>query len=379
MFKKISNIILIVIFSVMLLLPLLTTNLQNEKVSESEKRKLAPQPVLYTEEGRNKHFIADFEKWLNDNIGFRSSMVINNARMQYYGFNVLSNNSNYLLGPEGELNYANSAIITDFQRNNIYGEEYLKQFANSAQILADYTRSQGAEIFYYQCWDKHSIYPEYFPRTVVQHGKYSKTDGIIEALEKETDITVISPKEELIQAKSETPTYSVWGDPTHWNDRGAYIGYRKLMQTIAETVDASFCILNEDDYDIEIRDTGMTVFGGIHEVDQEEVFTPRNLNVKQDNEKLTLYREDSRHSYWVNAAADNDLRVLIIGDSYFNSFIIKDIAESFHETVLIWGDYLNDTKGIIDAYHPDIVIIEAAERVDRTGGFIKGANEITND
>ena len=62
----------------------------------------------------------------------------------------------------------------------------------------------------------------------------------------------------------------------------------------------------------------------------------------------------------------------MIGDSYFNTFIIDDLAESFHETIIIWGDYLDDAKNIMDAYDADIVIVEAAERVDRTGRIIRG-------
>lgn len=64
--------------------------------------------------------------------------------------------------------------------------------------------------------------------------------------------------------------------------------------------------------------------------------------------------------------------MLIIGDSYFNSFIYDDIAESFHETILIWGDYVGDIQNIIDSYNADIVIVEAAERCDRTDGIIAG-------
>ena len=70
---------------------------------------------------------------------------------------------------------------------------------------------------------------------------------------------------------------------------------------------------------------------------------------------------------------DNDTCLLIIGDSYFESFIVDDLAESFHETVLIWGDYLSDYKAIVDEYSPDIIIIEAAERVDRSYGIMAGA------
>jgi len=43
---------------------------------------------------------------------------------------------------------------------------------------------------------------------------------------------------------------------------------------------------------------------------------------------------------------------------------------------MIWGDYISDIENIVDTYNPDIVIIEAAERVDRTAPIIEAAENI---
>ena len=377
MFNRISKLLFSIVFLAMIILPLVSTNMVNQKVSESENRRLAPQPVIYNGDGtRNEKFIADFESWLNDNIGFRDLMVVNNARMQYYGFNVLANNSNMYLGPHGELNYATDAMIKDYQHNNIYKDEYLKRFAESMQVISDYVEERGARLYYFQCWDKHSIYPEYFPKSVIQHGLYSKTDGMVKALDLYSDVNVISPKEILIDSKEEYNTYSVWGDPTHWTQRGAYIGYLTLMEEINKNDSKPFKVLSEDDYVITTVDCGNTVFGGIHREDKEEKFEIKEPAAELKNDLLTFGADDQRHSYRVNKSADNETRVLIIGDSYFNSFIIDDISESFAETVMIWGDYLDNLEEILDAYPADIVIIEAAERVDRSGRIIKEAEAI---
>jgi hypothetical protein len=131
--------------------------------------------------------------------------------------------------------------------------------------------------------------------------------------------------------------------------------------------------LQETDYIITAPDQGSTLFGGIHRVDNIENFEIKNPGAVLTNEKLTAYSDDKRHRFFTNDHADNNTRLLIIGDSYFNSYIIDDLAESFHETIIIWGEYLSDVQNIIDAYDADIVIIEAAERLDRTGRIIRGA------
>lgn len=376
--NKLMRIIFVICFLTMLGVPLITTNLKQGEISVSENRRLTAMAMLTNQDGSwNSNFTTDFETWINDNIGLRSKFVMANAVLQYKIFHVIANNTDMYLGPRDELNYATPEMLKDYQHDNLYSEDYLKLFANSMQDISDYVKKRGATFFYYQCWDKHSIYPEQFPKTVVQKPSESKTDGLVRALEQYSDVNVVSPKQKLIEAKTNYATYSVWGDPTHWTQRGAYMGYQELMDAInAAETKTSYRVLQESDYNITMEDQGKTLFGCIHKKDFEENFEIKHPNSVLTNYKLQLYGEEPSHSYRTNNCVDNNTRLLIIGDSYFNSFIVDDIAESFHEVILIWGDYLGDIKSIIDAYDADIVVIEAAERVDRSGSIIAGATNL---
>jgi len=327
MTKKRLQIIFILVFGLFLILPVALINWKDETVSEAEKRILAPKAKLILDNGNiNLNFATDFETWINDNIGLRSPIIIANAKLQYHIFDVLSNNSDMLLGPHGEFNYATEYMIQDYQHKNLYSEEYLKEFTDSFQTINDYLATKEIDLFYYQCRDKHSIYPEYFPNTVIQYGEFSKTDGMISALNENTTINVIDPKQDLIDAKKTYQTYSRYGDPTHWSYRGAYVGYLRLMNDINSEFSDKYDVLSEDDYNIVIADLGTWLFGGIHEEDILEYFSIKDPKAIICNEKLTLYSEDDRHSYWVNDAVNNDTRVLILGDSYFNSYLVDGIA-----------------------------------------------------
>lgn len=380
MFNRISRIAFSVLFLSMLTIPLVTTNLQKDRISEDENRKLAPMAELYDADGSlNRHFTADFETWINDNIGQRARMVLDNARMEYNLFNVLPRSKDMYLGPNGELNYATEPMLKDYQHANLYSFQYLRKTAYSLRALRDYARSHDAAFYYFQCWDKHSIYPEYFPTSVVQTGSESKTDGIVKAYNKYTDVNVISPKQALLDEKNVHPTFSVWGDATHWNPRGAYVGYLALMEAINKDSEIQYKVLQESDYDITTPDQGSTLFGNIHEVDHIETFNIRNPHSTMTNEKLTAHAEDPRHRFFTNDDVNNDTRLLIIGDSYFNSFIIDDLAESFHEVIMIWGAYMEDYQGIMDSYCPDIVVVECAERVDLTKLINNAAAKIQSE
>ncbi len=367
MMKRISRTIFIAVFLAMLVIPLVTVNREEGRVSKTENRVLAPMADLINEDGTfNDNFLADFETWINDNIGLRSLFVSANANINYHLFGVLPDNSDMYLGPNGELNYATEVMLEDYRHANLYSEEYLREAAENLQYISDYAEAKGAQFYYYQCWDKHSIYPEHFPNSVLQVGSESKTDGIVRAFEEYSDVSVISPKQDLLDAKSQYDTYSVWGDPTHWTERGAYIGYRKLMDGINAEADTPYRVLQESDYEITVTDQGKTLIGGIHKVDMEEHFEIRDPGAVLTNEKLTLYAEDGRHRFFTNEAAGNKTRLLVVGDSYFNSYIMDDLAESFYETVIIWSAYLGDIQNIIDTYDADIIVLEAAERLDRT-------------
>ena len=374
MIKKTSQIVFICLFLSMLTIPMLCVNLKRGQFSGAEKRLLAGFPDLYTAEGcPNSAFSEEFETWLNDHIGFRLQMVATNAKIQYYIFGLLSNNSNMYLGPNGEFNYATPSMLKDYQHVNLYSSDKLAEIAAAYQTISDYTDKQGAVFYYYQCWDKHSIYPEYFPQTVFQRGDKSKTDGVLEALHDQTDVRVISPKQTLLAGKAQYESYSRWGDATHWTPRGAYMGYCVLMNALNADRQQPFHVLSPEEYVIEEVDMGDTVLGCIRKEDIMEQFTLRDPHAMMTRDKLTLYAGDSRNVFYTNESAGNQTRLLVVGDSYFGGFIMDDLAESFYETVLIWGDYCADIGNIIDTYHPDIVVVEAAERVDRSEGIIEGA------
>lgn len=379
MFEKTSRIIFIVLFAVMLTIPLLTVNREVGKVSEAENRRLAEPAQIHNEDGTlNENFTADFETWINDNIGLRSKMVIQNARIQYHLFNVLSNNSDTILGPKGEFNYAPEWIINSYQHLDLKDEGSLFTIAYGFQCAKDYLDSKGIQFYYFQCWDKQSIYPEYFPKTIIQYGDVSRTDQNIAALTEQTNVDVISPKAALIEAKSQYDTYSKWGDATHWTQRGAYIGYRMLMEEINLNSDNRYRILDEADYDITVTDQGRTQFGGIHKEDYLENFAIREPKAYLTDEEPAWLSESAYRSRLIyqNDSVDNEDTLLIIGDSYFDNFLYDDLAESFHRTVLLWGDYCNDFVQMIDYYNPAIVIVENAERCDRTDAFAATAIDV---
>lgn len=377
MLERNSKRIFVFLFFLMILIPVFTINFK-ETVSKAENRKLAGFPGIYRDDGGiNTDIIEDFEDWINDNIGFRSNFVMLNAKIQYYVFGVLPSSCDTILGPEGELNYATADIIRSYQHLDMMTEDELLTYAMRLKYLNDYLEARGIQFYYMQCWDKQSVYPEYFPENIIQHGAVSRTDLITSVVEEGTDICVINPKQALIDAKDEYDTYSRWGDATHWTQRGAYIGYRLLMDTINSRNAGKYKVLATDDYDIKITDQGDTLFGCIHKEEMLENFriaSPHAYFTDEEPLWLSEWSYKSRLVYY-NDDVDNDDTLLVFGDSYLDNFLYDDLAESFHKVVFIWGNYILDWSRIIEYYNPDIVLMENAERSERTGLVIMAVDK----
>lgn len=373
MFKKVNNVIFILLFLSVFFIPLLFAKWESGGVSEEENRNLAKFPSITIEGKFNTSFTKEFETWFMDHMGFRQDLITANKTLQKNIFDRALTTSDYKTGKTGDSIYATNAMIQDFAHVNLRSEEDVAEIGQSYQIVSDWLAERDIPFYYVQCVDKHTIYPERFVKGVKQIGTVSKTDQVLSYLDTNTSVNAIYFKEVLKENSLQYDVFSHWGDPTHWTPRGAYISYRYMMECINKNMDQPLHILDESEYKI----TKTVQTGGNNQKEEIEEFTINQPNAgKVDAVVMEQWAEDQRHSAWKNPEADNEMRLLIMGDSYFNSYLIDDIAESFSEVWLVWGDYTSDLAEIVDLYDPDIVIYECAERVDRSGSIVLLAEKL---
>lgn len=369
MFKKIFQYGFIGTFFALLAGPFIFADRSAAGVSTAENRNLAPQTTLLIDGRLNFQFPVQYECWFKDHLGFREALIDMNAWQQYYLFHRFADSSDVKLGRDGDLNYATGKIIQDYQHINLRTEEGVARIGDSYQTISDWAEDQGIQFCVVQCVDKQTICPEQFLEGVCQLGDVSKTDQVMAYMEEYTSVKMLYLKEAMLKAKEEYDVYSHWGDPTHWTPRGAYIGYREIMEFMEKN--GGVPVLQEEDYIITVTDQGNTYHKKIHKEDMLEDFSIREPNAVWQEDKTAMgeFAEDMRHSRWINPHIKDGKKLLIMGDSYINSFIIEDLAEGFAETWMIWGDYTEKLPEVVELYHPDIILYECAERVDRSGAI----------
>ena len=338
------------LFMMMIFLPYLFAHRVGEqRVSETENRMLSSYPSLVIDGKWNPFFPKEFETWLQDNLRGRTVMVELFSTLQYNLFDRVVK-SDVLQGKNGWLFYKDDNSIREYQHLNLLSEETANAYAVKMQELSGYLQERGIAFYYLQCFDKESIYPD--------------ADQILDILRSDTEVNTISVKERMKQLSDEQ-IYFPYSDLTHWNEKGAYEGYRCLMQAVCHDF-SQVQILEENDYEIEQVQRETNLYGFSYPFEE---YAPIYRIKKQMASEITdetqekwafLQYKEHTHEY-INPTCRNDLRMLLIGDSFIRQFIKDDIAEGFAHTLSV--DWLNISilDEVIAVYQPDIVVFESAE------------------
>lgn len=361
--NKAYYIIYITGFFLILLLPLAFINTDKDAVSLKENRPLTAFPDLFIYDDLNTNYTLVLEDYINDRIGFRDEMISFNGQLQYLVFGHMENGDRYRLGPGGEFNIIENDMLATYQNKNLFTNEELKEVIDSMNRLDAFVSSSGAQLYYVECYDKQSVYPEYFPDSVLKYGDISRTDQFMHALKSDTSIPVIDFMPLYLDNKESYEIYSPYGDPVHWTQRGAFMSYTMIMDTINQYNGGQFKILTEEDYDITMAEHGMRFYDGVFHSNISEDFVLKEPFAKLSDitSEYPDYTGPGDH-YYTCSASGNDIKLMIIGNSFMVNYIADDLAESFGETLMIWSALNEDYTKWIESYKPDIVIYENAER-----------------
>lgn len=363
--KRKLNILLIVIFALGISLPYLCAHREKEgRVSSMENRTLAKYPSVVTEEGDlNRDYGKQFESWINDNLRGRTLMVEANSALQYELFHRIVK-SDTMEGKDRWLFVNDANMMKDYQNLNLLPENELEEYAAGMQRISDYLSNQGIAFYYFQCYSKSGIYPEKYVSGIRKIGEISKADQIVHILQEQTEVEQILVKEPLLEHKEEL-IYFQYVDTLHWNERGSYIGYQVLMDELRKQY-PQIPMLQETDYHISEEERTAELYGYEYPVREScpvyRIAEPQAVEVTDAAQERWDFLHCKEHTHvYENPSCENDMRLLILGDSFVRMFLKDDLAEGFRETLSI--DWLNIPilDEVVSEYQPDIVIIESAQ------------------
>jgi len=364
------NILLSLLFIAMITIPLaVMTASRTGSISETEKRKLTVFPEISFSSSFFKEFPAQFDKYVNDHFGFRSSIV---GAHTYYLFKLfgISPTKMVTVGSKGWYFFNGDAALYDYMGRIQYSKKQLESAFRLLVNRRDWLDSMGIEYLFLPVPNKEPIYDEFLPGKIAANKGRNKYDQIIGTIPRDGSFTnFIDVQKLMLEHKKENQLYLK--TDSHWSHDGASLVYQEILKKVRkeypaipalETLQTKKWVQNFSG-DLAVL---MNLRGVVTE-------TAPDLNIRQACETKKL----ERMSYLKELPQYKDLpasrlplrggckngkyKVLFIHDS-FGRFLHPYFQEQFETVIFVNHFNFEQAKALIEHERPDIVIDQRVGR-----------------
>ena len=329
-----------------------------------ENREMAAQPCLTLDNYGT--FSEEYERYFNDNIPFRNNLTTLNSSIDYFIFN-RSANPCVIVGDDNWLFYNNTNggdPVGAYKGTNLLSDEQLQEIAQNCLAQRDFLAAQGKEFVIFIAPNKERIYSEYMPRWYGKPADNYQALQVVNYLRENTDLRVVYPYEELMEAKQNTD-YNIYSKTdTHWNYIGGYIGASALLRELGiELPD-----ITDNRTEITVGDKTSGDLAEMLNLSDQLTFADRLYTVSGYDTHNMQVVEENFFNVFSYTAENADLRKIYIVRDSFSSHMREYIGSQFKESYLrhidtyTYEDFVNQD--------PDILVYETVERyVDGLGSF----------
>ncbi len=324
--------------------------------TNQEKRVLASKPSLTME--NYSSYSAEYTSYFNDNLPFRNYLITLNSAIDYFIFG-RSSTTQVIIGKEGWLFYArqdDGDPLACYKGINLYTTDELERIAQNCISQRDYLESEGKEFIILIAPNKERIYPEYMPDQYGVPAERYAALQVYEYLKKHTNLRIIYPYKDLLDAKANLSEPVYYKTDTHWNYIGGYIAACALLQEVGidmpQVTDSSITISKSGVISGDL--IGLLGLGDLsHFSDLEYLVEGYNLHSRIELENIFEER------IYYHSTGSDPRRIYVIRDS-FGSQIAPYIGSQFNDSCLRyrWSYSYDDYK----EFNPDIVVFETVER-----------------
>ena len=311
-----------------------------------EKRRLAALPATPRSWGALQEYPGKFAAYYGDRFGLRATLIRWHALAMHRGFRS-SPTDKVLEGRDGWLFYADDCSLEDYRSQTPFTPAELERWRAVLEEQHDWLAARGSKLVVVFACDKHVIYPEYLPAGYRRAAAPYRVQVLTDYLRQNSRVKVVSLREPLLAGKGTERLYH--RTDTHWNDRGAFIGYREILGALGMTP-LAFRPASE-----ETPGWDLARMMGLDDL------------IREDNQRLSpvtrrraaIVEEDRPDQDWnqgrvVLATGDpTQPRAVVLRDS-FGSALIPFLAEHFRRSVFLWRyDFAVD---VIEREQPEVVI-----------------------
>jgi len=299
--------------------------------------------------------------WFGDHFGFRAALVrwFGETRLFWLG---VSPSSTVIKGRGGWLFYADDSALDDYVAERPFAPEELRAWRSALVATNDWLNERGVRFVFTIAPDKHVIYAEQMPASLHRVGGTSRTEQLFEYLRHTTDLTLVDVRPALFEPKGDERLYHL--TDTHWNDRGAFVAYREIIEAVRRMVPSVPAPWSRNDFDPVTRDSaGRDLAGmiGLTRVLRESdlMLIPRRPRQARVVEPPGATPTDEEGRLVTEIPGSRLPRALIIRDS-FASGLAPFLSEHFGRAVYLWQNYVGADAVLHEK--PAVVIQEIVGR-----------------
>lgn len=350
--KKRKTVTAVLFALIIIILPIIFMFSHKSDFSADENRMLAKKPKLSTETIADKSFMKDLEKYLSDHFPERIEWVEGKMAIDRFSGKDIINNI---------------YITDDMLIEKIKNPDY-RNIDDSVDAINKFSQMYDTDVFALIAPTSAGIYRDRLPKNAPQYDQRKIIDYIYNRLsDNVTDIDIYDTM------MSEKENYIYYRNDHHWTSYGAYYAYTQAIEQlgmsavplddfqteqVADDFRGTFyskCLYKKipaDTIDIYTRKNGIDVTDvlmndGTGESHTDSIYFRDFLSGK---DKYCVFLGSNRAFTDIKTNAGNGKKILVIKDSYANSFV-PFLTQNYSEIAVIDLRYVKTS--VTDFVNPD--------------------------
>lgn len=356
---RVTNLVLIGLFMVLLWLPTLDTFFHIDWTPvRSENRALAPFPKRPASWHELQAYIAGLEACFNDHFGCRKCLVQWDHKLKWQLFKDRTTRQ-VLMGKDNWLYTTEFQMIDHYTGQLQFTPEQLHDWQVLLEKRRDWLAHRGIAYLFVVTPDKQSVYPEELPDWVTKIRPQTKLDQFIAYMREHSTVRVLDLREVVRNAKQISPTYLK--TDTHWNLFGGFVAYQELVRTLAQEVPALKLepVPLSTHYMTNWLQPGgdLAKILGLGMVESNAYFVFPKPGILTFTTKMSAPDRPKDPKYTINPQAKGS--IVIFQDSFALSWV-QFLGFNFNEVTYLWQYDLDPVW--LEREKPDVVVSEMNER-----------------
>lgn len=226
--KNLTNIIYIVIFLAISIVPLIAFSDKQAAIGNETK---AAKPKL----SDGAELTANVDTYFAQNFGFRNRLVYVQNVLKQNVFRT-SGQSEVIVGEDGWLFY--SRALDDFLGTSAADETEVERMGAVVLMMQNYVESRGGEFIFFPAPNKMSVYGEYMPYYYIEDGGQGNYERLYSELVN-AGVNTVQLKNTLSLKKADGVQLYHKLD-SHWNNYGAAVAYEAVADKLSEVYGDEF-------------------------------------------------------------------------------------------------------------------------------------------